>query len=95
MAKEWARAFYDSAVWRRQREMYRRSVHGICEMCGQPGEIVHHKRELTPMTINDPKETLAFENLQLLCRDCHALVHGKKDAGVGLRFDARGELVRG
>ena len=94
MAKEWARAFYDSSVWRHQREMYRRHVRGICELCGEPGEIVHHRRELTPQTINDPKETLAFENLQLLCRDCHAMVHGKKDAGAGLKFDARGELIR-
>lgn len=95
VAKEWARWFYDSAIWRRQRDSYRRHVHNICELCGAPGEIVHHKHELTPQNIHDPKIALAFDNLQLLCRDCHALVHGKKDAGVGLRFDSRGELIRG
>lgn len=100
MAKEWARQFYDSIAWRRQREAYRRHVHGICELCGEPGEIVHHKRELTPRTIRDPEETLGFDNLQLVCRDCHAKVHGDRigrpranDAPKGMRFDARGELV--
>lgn len=100
MAKEWAREFYDSMAWRRQREAYRRHVHGICELCGEPGEIVHHRRELTPKTIRDPRETLGFDNLQLLCRACHAMVHkdriGKpkaKETRKGLRFNARGELV--
>ncbi|MBO7670768.1 MAG: HNH endonuclease, partial [Oscillospiraceae bacterium] len=72
MAKPWAEAFYNSPLWRTQREAYRRSVHGICEMCGAPGVIVHHIRELTPDNIDDPDTTLAFDNLQLLCRDCHA-----------------------
>lgn len=39
------------------------------------GEIVHHKIELTPENIHDPDITLNFDNLQLLCRDCHAAVH--------------------
>jgi len=101
VAKEWARAFYDSAAWRRQRDAYRMRVHGICELCGEPGEIVHHRRELTPVTVHDPKETLGFDNLQLLCRDCHARAHEEiigrpkaKETGEGLRFNARGELVR-
>lgn len=39
------------------------------------GEIVHHKIELTPENIHNPDITLNFDNLQLLCRDCHAAVH--------------------
>ena len=39
------------------------------------GEIVHHKIELTPDNIHNPDITLNFDNLQLLCRDCHAAVH--------------------
>lgn len=100
MAKEWAKEFYASVVWERQREAYRRHVHGICERCGEPGKIVHHRRPLTPKTIHDPQQTLAFENLELLCRDCHAAAHEgelgrkrRKDVAEGMRFNARGEMV--
>ena len=95
MAKDWARWFYESNAWKKQRAAYKRSVHGVCELCGDPGVIVHHRRELTPQTIHDPNETLAFENLQLLCRLCHEQMHGRGDAAPGLRFDATGELIRG
>ena len=40
-----------------------------------PGEIVHHKIFLTPENIGNPAVTLAVENLELLCRDCHAAKH--------------------
>ena len=94
MAKEWAAPFYNSPLWKAQREAYRRHAHGICEMCGAPGEIVHHVVELTPDNIGDPEISLSFDNLQLLCRDCHAAVTFRNDAGTGLYFDERGELRR-
>ena len=37
--------------------------------------IVHHLIELDPVNINNPEITLNFNNLELLCRDCHAEVH--------------------
>ena len=40
-----------------------------------PGEIVHHKIHLTPDNINVPEIALSWDNLELLCRDCHALAH--------------------
>lgn len=43
-----------------------------------PGEIVHHKVHLTPENINNPEVALSFRNLQLVCRQCHAEIHGKK-----------------
>lgn len=46
---------------------------------GVPGEIVHHKIELTPMNIDKPEITLNWDNLELVCRNCHALIHGGKD----------------
>ena len=40
-----------------------------------PGEIVHHKVHITPVNINDESVTLNFDNLELVCRDCHAELH--------------------
>lgn len=77
------RAFYNSQAWKDCRRAYRKSVGGLCEMClaeGRytPGDMVHHRIHLTPANINNPGITLNWNNLQLLCRDHHALVHGAR-----------------
>lgn len=41
----------------------------------RPGEIVHHKIEMDPVTIENPELALGFGNLELLCRECHAKMH--------------------
>lgn len=81
MAKEWAKAFYKSKTWQRTRDSYAASVGGLCERClsagmYKAGDIVHHKQKLTPENITDPAVCLAWDNLELLCRDCHAKAHG-------------------
>ena len=78
--KEYAESFYSSKAWQACRKAYRLSVGGLCERCRAkglivPGEIVHHKVHLTPDNIQDTSVTLNWDNLELLCRDCHALVH--------------------
>ena len=83
MAKEFARNFYNSPAWEKTREAYAKSKGLLCERCLQkgrytPGIIVHHKVHLTPENITDPNVSLAWDNLQLLCRDCHAEVHKEK-----------------
>lgn len=80
--KEFAEAFYKSRAWQRTREAYVHSVGGLCEDCFakglyRAGEIVHHKQALTPGNISDPAVTLAWDNLRLLCRDCHARAHSR------------------
>ena len=40
------------------------------------GVIVHHKVHLSPDNIHNPEITLGWDNLELLCRDCHAKEHG-------------------
>lgn len=80
MAKEWAKAFYNSTEWKVCREIYRARARGLCERCLKrgiikPGEIVHHKTYLTPQNISDPSVTLSFANLELLCREHHAEAH--------------------
>lgn len=65
------------------RKAYTKSVGGLCEECMKrgvykAGEIVHHKTHLTPDNIDDPNITLNWNNLELVCRDCHAKIHDKK-----------------
>lgn len=76
----WAEAFYKSGTWRRCRDDYAASVGGLCERClrrglAVPGEIVHHKVWLTPDNVSNPRVALAWSNLELVCRDCHADEH--------------------
>lgn len=58
------------------------------------GVIVHHKRELTPQNIDDPMISLNADNLETLCRACHAIAHGvKPPLAEGLAFDEYGNVV--
>ena len=40
-----------------------------------PGEIVHHKIHLNADNINDDSISLNTDNLELVCRKCHAELH--------------------
>ena len=80
MAKEFAKAFYSSKRWQAVRNEYAKRRHYLCEDClrrgiYRPGVIVHHKIEIDPVTIEVPEIALNADNLELLCRDCHARVH--------------------
>jgi len=80
MAKPWARKFYSSKAWQSCRNEYAKRRHHLCEDClrrgiYKPGVIVHHKIELDPISIERPEIALSFDNLELLCRDCHAARH--------------------
>lgn len=73
--------FYSSPQWKKCRSAYKKSVGGLCERCREkglivPGEMVHHKIHLNSVNMYDPDVALNFENLELLCRDCHAAEHG-------------------
>lgn len=83
MAKEFSRAFYDSKAWQNTRNEYKKYRGGLCEVCWskgiiKAGEIVHHKTELTPSNIDDPDIALGWDNLQLVCRECHAEIHDRR-----------------
>jgi len=93
--QEYAEKFYKSKTWQRARAAYIRKVGGLCERCLRaghltPGVIVHHKIHLTQELINQPEIALAFDNLELLCRDCHAAMHGVEKRW---KFDEAGRLV--
>ena len=67
---------------------------GLCVRCGKPGEIVHHKTYLTPQNIDNPYITLGEDNLETLCRECHAIEHeGQSATAGGLMFDSEGNLI--
>lgn len=93
--KAFAKAFYQSTVWKATRDYIFKRDCGLCKRCGAPGEIVHHKTYLTPENINDPSIALSEGNLELLCRNCHAIEHeGSQPTDSELRFDEDGNLVR-
>lgn len=100
MAKEWAKAFYNSQKWKDTRDGYYRSINGLCERCLKdnkitPGEIVHHKTYITPNNINDINITLNWDNLMLVCRECHKKIHDGDMATTkeGLIFNKEGDIV--
>ncbi|MGG3456061.1 HNH endonuclease [Paenibacillus rhizolycopersici] len=94
--KPWAKRFYNSKAWKECRASYIIKVHGLCERCGKPGKIVHHKKYLTPWNINDPNVSLNHSNLEYLCQDCHNNEHHGEDGVTvdGLMFDEEGNLVQ-
>ena len=92
--KEWAKAFYYSKSWRKCREAYKKTQHGLCERCGGIAKVVHHKTHITPTNINDPYITLAFDNLEALCQDCHNKEHHRGEAtDLGYRYDTDGNII--
>ena len=76
--------FYSSRTWKNCRAAYIKSVGGLCERCAAKGIVsagteVHHRVRLTPQTVRDPRVALAWENLELLCEECHKREHGKPE----------------
>jgi 5-methylcytosine-specific restriction endonuclease McrA len=92
--QDFAKRFYLSKAWRDTRAYIFKRDMGLCVRCGKPGEIVHHKIYLTPQNINNPSITLSEDNLETLCRECHAIEHeGQLPTARELMFDSKGNLV--
>ncbi len=71
------------------------SKYYICERCGQPAEIAHHKIYLSPGNITNPDIALNPANLEALCMNCHNTEHfGTGGAtAAGIVFDANGNVI--
>ena len=67
--------FYNSKQWHKVRSAYKLYRHNICERCGGIGYIVHHKCYIDANNIYNTEVTLNFDNLELLCMDCHNKEH--------------------
>ena len=99
MARDFAKAFYNSKAWKETSAAFKQSKHGLCERCGcrvQPRNmIVHHKIYLTANNINDVEITLNWNNLELLCKECHNKEHmSTESVEKNLTFNNKGELVK-
>jgi hypothetical protein len=66
----------------------------VCERCGGPAGIAHHKTHLTAANIADPAISLNPALLECLCIECHNTEHFGSGGAVleGLCFDENGDL---
>jgi 5-methylcytosine-specific restriction endonuclease McrA len=74
--------FYKTRAWKNCRAGYIRQAGGLCERCLKegritPGKFVHHKIYLNADNIQCPEITLNYDNLELLCRECHEKEHAR------------------
>lgn len=95
--REFAKGFYNSKKWQDCRNSYFKKVGGLCERCLKagkitPGEIVHHKIYLDQDNIKDPRISLNFDNLELLCRNCHAKEHEQQEKHPRFKILPNGEV---
>jgi 5-methylcytosine-specific restriction endonuclease McrA len=90
-----SKLFYTSKAWRRVSKAFMASKGYICERCGGPAGIAHHKTRLTAVNIADPAISLNPALLECLCIECHNTEHFGSGGAVaeGLCFDENGELV--
>lgn len=102
--------FYRTKAWKDNRKAFALSKYCICERCGRSvyvdgindylpkGKrlryIVHHKEYLNDSNYTDDNVSLDWNNLELLCIDCHNNEHTKNvPTRKGLAFDDMGNLV--
>lgn len=98
MAKDYAKAFYNSTRWNKCRQAYishRQSIDGgMCEICGaRLGDIVHHKVMIDEFNIQDAELTLSFENLRFECQTCHNREEHGREKENRYTFSANGDIV--
>lgn len=76
MAHEWAKGFYNSTAWKKQREYILKRDNYTCteKGCHATATEVHHIIELTKDNINDINICLNEKNLRSLCHNCHTRI---------------------
>ena len=84
--------FYHSKAWKRVSTAYMTSKSYICERCGKPAKICHHRKHLDGINVNDPTVALNFDNLEALCQDCHNKEHLSADRDL-CQFDKDGNVT--
>ena len=101
MARDFAKALYNSKEWEVVRKTALMRDNYLCTKCGRPAEEVHHIIHLSPENIGDTNITLNLDNLISLCKDCHFEQHrGEHARGreniekQEYMFDENGFLVK-
>lgn len=82
--------FYNSKKWKKVSQAYMTSKSYICERCGRPAVICHHKIYLNGENVKDPAIALNFKNLEALCLHCHNQEHFTK---LKTFFDIDGNMI--
>ncbi len=101
--------FYHSKEWRQTARYVWIKQYCLCARCHRPVYVdgisaylpkekrlvgvVHHIKHLNETNYNDENISLNEDNLEGLCQDCHALVHGSKVTRNDVKFDANGNLI--
>lgn len=93
--------FYTSNAWRKCRAAFVKYRGEMCEECWKRGVVetgskdrpleVHHIIPLTDKNINNPGVTFNWNNLQLLCKDCHDAK--KQKQAKRWKVDANGKVM--
>lgn len=95
MAREFAKAFYNSSLWKDtvRPAMLKRDRY-MCQSkgCYNPAEEVHHIIHLTEENINNPNITVNPKNLISLCGECHKAIH-RPDKIAGLKKRASKQSI--
>lgn len=88
-------AFYSSKEWKECRAGYKKYRRYICERCGNTSKkmIVHHKEHLDPNKMLIPEIALDWNNLELLCMDCHNKEHFREEKIIRYEVAENGEIV--
>ena len=69
--------FYSSSAWLKLRN-YKRLLNPICESCESLGLIIPYHTIDHKTPISEGGEPLNLDNLQTLCKQCHAIKTGKE-----------------
>jgi len=84
-------SFYHSKAWRSVSAAYMSSKHYLCERCGKPATICHHKKWLNAHNVTDPTVSLNPDNLEAVCIECHNAIHTGSHATT--IFDNAGSVI--
>ena len=86
--------FYKSTKWQKISRLYMQSRFYICERCGAPATICHHRTHLNAKNLTEPDIALGFENLEALCMSCHIAEHcGLEPENREYIFDNSGNIL--
>jgi len=84
--RELRKSAYNTTVWRKLRLAYMKE-HPLCEECLKSGKVtaadsIHHIK--SPFKGNEVNWNLFLdpENLEAICRECHARVHAEENGFV-------------